>query len=233
VTDFVNPGGEGRLERRFTVNQVLGHRLVVTAHQPNFLPGKSVLDKIAQSDAVIWLDEVQYTKGGYTNRNRLPNGSWLTVPVDRDTDGLAINRVRISEHGAWRLRTTRSLEQLDGNRNVIAELTEEINRPYRLLVGLNLALLDIGFRHLKIEAKRVFQSHLDGGHAVEAVSEDVEALLPISERLAMMVDEMGGDVYLSGPSGRRYLDERPFHELGIKVEYFQFAGTNPSMLELL
>lgn len=207
--------------------------MIITAHQPNFLPGKSVIDKIAVSDAVIWLDEVQYTKGGYTNRNRLPNGAWLTVPVERDTDGLPINRVRISEHGEWRLRMTRSLEQLGGNRDAIKLLIEEINRPYRLLVGLNLALLDIGFKVLEIDSKRVFQSHLDGGHAVAAISEDAKALLPISERLAMMVDEMGGDVYLSGPSGRKYLDEQPFLEKGIQVDYFKFEGGNPSMLELL
>jgi hypothetical protein len=48
----------------------------------------------------------------------------------------------------------------------------------------------------------------------------------------MMVEEVGGNVYLSGPSGRKYLDESPFNERGIKVEYFSFQGDNPSVLAM-
>jgi hypothetical protein len=75
----------------------------------------------------------------------------------------------------------------------------------------------------------MFQSHLDGGHAVQAVSEDRDELLSISERLAMMVAEAGGDTYLSGPSGRGYLDEQPFTRLGIHVDYWP-GGTNDCVL---
>ena len=71
-----------------------------------------------------------------------------------------------------------------------------------------------------------FQSHLDGGHAVWAVGEKRYELAPISARLAIMVAELGGTTYLSGPSGRNYLDEEPFLQLGISVEYWKFDGPN-------
>jgi hypothetical protein len=60
-----------------------------------------------------------------------------------------------------------------------------------------------------------------------AVSEDREELAPISVRLAMMVAEIGGTTYLSGPSGRDYLDEAPFRERGLAVEYWSHEGPNP------
>jgi len=189
-----------------------------------------VIEKVKRSDAVIWLDEVQYSHGGWSNRNRMPDGSWLTVPVDRSTDMAPFNQVRIAEHGAWRRTHCNALRQHYGAWTV-EQLCEEIRRPYRLLIGLNLACLQIILRDS--DAPWHFQSHLDGGRAVVAVSEDREELAPISDRLAMMVAELGGTTYLSGPSGRRYLDEGPFHERGIAVEYFRWDQSNECSVCLL
>ena len=197
--------------------------MIVTAHQPTFLSGLSVIEKIAAADAVVFLDEVQYGPGGWANRNRMPDGSWLTVPVESGAGSLPFNRVRISEHGDWRRAHERTLRQHYGDS--VHELCVEIDRPYRLLVGLNLACLRILLAD--IDACWHFQSHLDGGHAAIAVSEDREELLPISERLAMMVAELGGDTYLSGPSGFRYLHEESFAARGIDVRYFEWNKSNP------
>ncbi len=199
-----------------------GGGVIVTAHTPNYLPGLNVIEKIRSADAVIWLDEVQYSHGGWSNRNRMSDGSWLTVPVERRTDMGPFNRVRISEHGNWRHDHTKTLWQHYGDD--LQDILAEIRRPYRLLVGLNLALL-----RLLLERTWTtwhFQSHLDGGHAVWAVSEERAELAPISLRLAMMVAEIGGTTYLSGPSGRDYLDERPFNERGIAVSYYEHRGSN-------
>lgn len=209
---------------------------VVTAHQPNYLPGLSVVEKVRSSDMVIWLDEVQYSHGGWTNRNRMPDGSWLTVPVERSTDMAAMNRVRISEHGNWRAKHRRALDLHYGDPDgrsfypsVVDAIRAEVSRPYRLLVGLNLACLRAILDGC--DTAWHFQSHLDGGHAAVAVSDDVVDLRPISARIAAMVAELGGTTYLSGPSGRDYLDERPFRERGIAVEYFRWDGPNPCALE--
>lgn len=193
----------------------------VTAHTPNYLPGLNVTEKVRVADAVVWLDEVQYSHGGWSNRNRMPDGSWLTVPVERATDMAAFNHVRISEHGDWRCKHLRTLIQHYGP---VPALTEEILRPYRLLVGLNLALLRVLLT--SCDTAWHFQSHLDGGRMMVAVSDDRQELAPISERLAMMAAELGGDTYLSGPSGFRYLDEQPFAERGIAVEYWDYHGPN-------
>ena len=55
----------------------------------------------------------------------------------------------------------------------------------------------------------------------------------VSEGLAAMTAEVGGTVWLSGPSGRNYLDEAPFAARGIEVRYFEHVGPNPCALELL
>ncbi len=61
-------------------------------------------------------------------------------------------------------------------------------RPYKLLVGLNVAILEIVLAQLAPDVHTAFQSHLLGGHTIPAVSDDKDALKPISWRIAAMVD---------------------------------------------
>lgn len=212
---------------------MVGGAVIVTAHQPNLFFAASIVTKIQASDALILLDEVQYTKGGWTNRNQLPDGRWMTVPVERHCAFKPINRVKIGEpEKGWRKPLIHALiETWPGD--VTVEVCREILRPYRLLVGLNVALLRIVLGELAPNTLWAFQSHLAGGHTVPAVSSDRESLKPISAQLALMVAELGGTIYLSGPSGKKYLDEKPFQELGIDVDYWAHEGDNPCALAMV
>lgn len=209
--------------------------VVVTAHQPNFLPGMSVVSKIRASDVIVWLDQVQYTKGGYTNRNRLPDGQWLTVPVSKHPSFQLISRVRIGSPTAavdWPDRLCAKMREHWAGETVDAAC-EILMRPYGLLLGLNHALLQATIPQLASSTEWAWQSMLDAGDPVTAISEEPAELVPISDRLAMMVAELDGDVYLSGPSGRNYLDETPFRERGIEVTYWEHKGPNPCVLDVL
>jgi len=206
---------------------------VVSAHQCNFLFAASIITKIQACDALILLDEVQFTKNGWTNRNKLPDGRWLTVPVERHCAFKPINRVRIGEPAKdWREPLIRGLVNAWPGEPTAA-ICREILRPYKLLVGLNVAILDVILGELAPHVLWAFQSHLAGGHTVPAVSSDRESLKPISWQLASMVAELGGDVYLSGPSGKKYLSEEPFDDLGIEVAYWSHDGPNPCALALV
>ena len=43
-----------------------------------------------------------------------------------------------------------------------------------------------------------------------------------SEKLVELVDAVGGDVYLSGPSGRKYLDVSAFEKKGVQLKFQNF-----------
>jgi len=213
-------------------------RVVVTGHQVNFLPGCSVLAKVAEADHVIWMDAFQYERHGFVNRNRLewPDGSWMTVPVNEADTFQPINQVRIADNtGRIREKIARGLVMKLG---ALAEpYAAELRKPYKMLVALNWQLLQLLIGQLGITTAHHFQSHLEAGeaHKVVPIVADYEpALLPARERLAAMVAEIGGNVWLSGPSGATYLDEKPFHDLGIAVEYFDWNGLpNPSAITML
>jgi len=180
------------------------------------------MERVAAADAVIWMDTMQYECYGFVNRNRFTDGAWMTVPVDSRDLFAPINRVRISDP-TFRVRRkiTKTL------RYALGEAAEpyagELLKPHGLLVGLNYQLLRLLLADLRIETAQHFQSHLAAGTGEQ----------PDRERLAMMVEEIGGTVWLSGPSGNRYLNETPFHERGIEVRYFDWPeGTpNPSAIE--
>ncbi len=203
--------------------------MIVTAHQPNFLLPASVTSKIEASDAIVWLDTVQYTKGGFTNRQRTSTG-WVTAPVAHGSSFAPINKVRIGRpQGEWRNHACTQLFA-EWPSEVTEKVCAQIKRGYPLLVGLNAAIITTLLGEIGYQGEQHWQSHLDEGHAVMAVSEDAFQLEPISVRLARMVEAVGGTSYLSGPSGRNYLDESPFAERGIRVDYWHHDGPNPCVL---
>lgn len=197
--------------------------MIVTGHQLNTLPGVSVMRKVANADAVIWMDQMQYRRHSWVNRNRFSDGTLITIPVAEHDTFAPINEVHIADPtGRMREKAARTLEAKLGQA-IAAPYAREIRRPYRLLAGLNARLLHHLTTDLGVQAEQHYQSHLGAGRYDDT-----------SEGLAEMVAELGGTVWLSGPSGRNYLDERPFVERGIRVRYFEFADTsNPTAVELL
>src|SRR4051812_8168590 len=80
--------------------------MVVSINQPAYLPWLGYFDRIARSDLHVVLDDVQFEKNSFVNRNkvRIKDGwCWLTVPVltkGRFRD-LPINRLEISSDRNW------------------------------------------------------------------------------------------------------------------------------------
>jgi hypothetical protein len=57
-------------------------KVVIT--QSNYIPWKGYFNAIDTADAFVFLDNVQYTKRDWRNRNKIktPNGTkWLSIPV--------------------------------------------------------------------------------------------------------------------------------------------------------
>jgi hypothetical protein len=205
--------------------------MIVSAHQLNFLPGCSVIERLRRADAVIWLDAAQYVRHSFVNRNRLADGAWMTIPVDEHDTFAPINRVRIADPtGRAREKIARRLEHELGD--AAAPFAHELRRPYEMLAGLNYALIQRLFQALDIHVDQTFQSLLDPHHAIPVWTEDDSEMPPVKERFADMAAQLGATVWLSGPS-RHFGEEWRFAARGIAVQTYQHEGPNPSALELL
>ena len=84
--------------------------MIISIHQPQYLPWLPYYSKIARSDIFIFLDDVQYQKNGLQNRNELKNSNgrfWLTVPVSVNL-GDKLNEVKIVKSG-WSIKHIKSI----------------------------------------------------------------------------------------------------------------------------
>src|SRR5579862_8159489 len=85
--------------------------MIVAIHQPHYLPWLRYIDKIARSDVFVLLDDAQYTKNGWQNRNKIKCAAgsrcvdgwmYLTVPVLAGPSTRRINQVEVSRDKRWR-----------------------------------------------------------------------------------------------------------------------------------
>ena len=188
-----------------------------TVHQPNFLPYLGFFDKVRQVDTLVFLDDVQYTRRGFTNRNRIkkPDGPmWLTVPITGKTM-TAINQVEIATHIDWKKRHLSTMKHLYGKTQFYSEITpllEDIySKDWILLSDFNIALLKLCFEFLQISVDMKFSSSMD-------IEEEQGG-----GRIIKIGRKLGASEYFSGKSGRDYLELSKFQEEGIDVSFQEFT----------
>lgn len=192
-----------------------GGFVIISVHQPHYLPWLGYFDKIDRSDVFVILDKVQYKKREFQNRNRVKTAGgvkWLTAPVvTRGRYLQTTGEVEIDNSEDWRASHLRTLElnyrrapHFDPLYGALAEL---LNRnEWRLLAELNTAMLRFFMEELGIGTPIRFESELG------APGEKTERIVNICRAL-------GADAYLSGAGGRDYLDEAAFADAGLRLTY--------------
>lgn len=191
----------------------------VGIHQPEAFPWLGFLDKALRSDVFILLDDVQFEKNYFQNRNRILGASgplWVTVPVlQTGRSQQTIREAVIDETGnpRWRRKHLASWEQAYSPRPhaeaILPFLRELYGRPWERLADFNRAAIDFLFAAFEIRAEVVWSSSLPSSGSSTG-------------KLAGLCAAVGATTYLSGISGRDYLDESVFKAAGIAVEYQNF-----------
>lgn len=193
--------------------------MVVTIHQPEHLPWLGFFDKVRQADAFVMLDHVQYRKRYFQNRNRIPTVQgpiWLTVPVQvKGKYDQAINQVQIDNHGhlRWRQKCWVSIEHNYKKAPYFSNHAEFFKDLYRRewdsLVGLNESIIRYLLAKLNINVAIYKSSSLD------VTADKGDLMLEICRQL-------GATTYLSGISGREYLEREKFAKNNIQVKFQEF-----------
>ncbi len=193
----------------------------IAIHQPNFLPWSGYFAKIAGADTFVFLDDVQYEKQGFTNRNRIRHANgwlWLTVPLQNKVldSSTAISDVRIAWDNRWPARHLRQIDAMYVNSpclgTVRAIVAQEYRTKYEYLAQLNIGFIKALCAYLGLISKLVRSSELN----VSGTS---------TARLVNICQALGADTYLSGRGGRKYQDETLFTQNGIRLEYIDYECT--------
>ena len=189
-----------------------GAEIVLTAHQPAYLPWLGLLSKIRSADVFVILDTVARSHGSYVNRNRIKTAVgpiWLTVPC-LGRANTPIRDVQINAAKPWRRKHWRTLRQayayaphFDQHEPFFEDLYEW---TWRSVAPLNAAILGYLLKALGVETEVVSASDYDFQGAKSALILD-------------MCLKLGATRYVFGANGQDYADVRQFEQAGIEVEF--------------
>jgi len=194
----------------------------IAIHQPNFLPWLGFFAKMARSDIFVLLDDVQFSKGSFTNRVRIGGAGgearWLTVPV-RHAFGAPISSVETARPD-WARAHREILLARYRHAAAFAAVWPEVEAF--LLSPLPDRLAPMNEMFIRLAAGRL-------GFAGRVVRAS-EIGVPIGDqpeaRLAAIVARLApSGTYLSGAGGANYQDPQIFAASGIALEYVGFAPT--------
>jgi len=185
--------------------------------QSNYIPWRGYFDLIKNCDIFVFLDDVQYTSRDWRNRNYIDSQSGrklLTVPVGSSRKRL-INEVQLPS-GEWRVRHFNSIKTSYG-----------LYPYWNLYRGfLEKFYFDFSISNLS-KFNQAFITRVSGDFLGIKTQFFDSSLLEIKSkkqaRIMEILKELGASHYISGPSGRNYLDESIFLKSGIVLLYIDYS----------
>ena len=188
--------------------------MILTAHQPVYLPWLGLFHKIALADLFCYFDIVQYQRKDYNNRNKIKtsNGElWLSVPVESKNHlSKNVSKILIVQDN-WVKKHLKSIElnykKTPFFKDYFPELQSILINDSKDSLGyLNLKLLEYFMECLKIDTPIVKASDCN----FEGIGSDL---------VLDMCVKLGADNYIFGEQGKNYADVKAFKEAEIVVEF--------------
>jgi len=185
--------------------------LRVGIHQPEFLCWPGFFDKMYKSDLFVILDNVQFRKDYYQNRNRIKTKSgwrWLTVPLKRPVFRRKIYNIEIARE-PWKKKHLNILRENYNSapfyNTYIDGFMKVYEKCWKKLSSLNVELIKLMTKYLGFQRKIIFASELN---------------LKEKKGTALLIDickKLNADTYLSGEGGYQYMNFGRFKQEEIKV----------------
>jgi hypothetical protein len=189
--------------------------VIISAHQPVYLPWLGLFHKIALADLFCYFDIAQYQTKDYNNRNKIKTHSgeiWLSVPVESKNHlEKSVGDIRIVQNG-WQRKHFKSIQfsyqkapyyrdYIDGLEAIL------IGQSFETLADLNLRMLRFLMDCLALKTPIVRASD----YAFRGTKSDL---------VLDMCLQLKADTYIFGAQGRNYADVDRFRAGGVEP-YFQ------------
>jgi hypothetical protein len=188
--------------------------------QPSYIPWRGYFHQIHKADIFVFLDDVQFDRHGWRNRNRIKTSQgtqWLTIPVQSKSAvvlGTPIHRVPICWDRPWSATHWSTLSQAYRRAPYFdryAPILEEIYATGpALLADFTIEFTTLLAQELGLQNKRFIRSSELGVPGTK------------TERLLGILQKVGASHYISGPSAKDYLEPDKFEAAGIGLEYIDY-----------
>ena len=191
--------------------------MILTAHQPVYMPWLGLFHKISLADTYCIFDDVQYTKKDFVNRNRIKTKDgplWLTVPVESTNHRvLKIKDVQIIQDG-WQSKHFKSIQLAYAKSRYYSDYIDQVEtlflaKKWGYLVDLNKAWLDFGLDvlEIKVNMNKASDFHFEGSK---------------SDLVASMCSQLKADTYIFGELGADYADKSTFAKIGVNIHFQKY-----------
>ena len=190
----------------------------VAITQPNFLPWMGYFDMAMRVDIFVLLDDVQYIKREWMNRNKLhlqnePYWQWLVVPVEKGEVGKLINQTRLLIDKSFRRKFDSKFLHAYGKApyfdQYYPELKMLMENEYDSLAHLNVEIIRRIYKWLRLPCNFILSSSL-------------EAEGSKSHKLFNICQKLNATHYLANNGSSGYIDPDLFTSNGIRFQYQNF-----------
>jgi hypothetical protein len=196
-----------------------GKVLIASIIQPALFPWLGYFDIIRKSDIFVFFDNVKFEKRNWQMRNRIKiltkdgeSAMWINIPTKDITQQTLIKDALIDNTKDWKIKHLQMFRSHYGKGvNDIQFLLNMYERNWERICDFNVEFTSKCCEFLGINTKLVKASDLDVSGKR-------------SQLLVNICKKVGATEYLSGPTGKVYLeDDRPiFEEAKIKIIYHDY-----------
>lgn len=191
--------------------------ITVAVMQPYFLPYIGYFQLINAADKFVLLDDVNYIKKGWINRNRiLINRAehLFVIPLEKSSQNKVINTLKISGLDEWRKKFLKTVSNAYSKaphfKTAYVILEEVLDIKTDELAELIRHSIKVMCRKLSIKTEIIDSS---------SVFENKD--LRKQERILDIVKKSGGDAYINPIGGVELYSRDVFKENGIKLNFLK------------
>jgi|SRR3989344_3094677 len=200
--------------------------MIISAHQPEYLPYLGFFYKMAKADTFILSDHLQFTQSSqdFFNRNKIRTSqgwAWLTVPVITSGKGYQkINEVEIDNSTHWGRKHWKLIYFNYKRTPFFSRYSGFFEKLYakkwQKLVDINEQIIYYVQKELGINTTLIKSSDYDfKGKKTDLIIE--------------LCKKFKTDTYLSGVGGKNYMDLELFKKNNVKYVFSDF--THPVYLQ--
>jgi hypothetical protein len=190
----------------------------VVISQSMYFPWVGFLEQLRLADAFVLYDDVQFSKGSFTNRVQIKTAAgprWLTVPLSGLHLGQRIDEVQLDDRRDWRGQQRDQLAQAYRKAPFAAEMLGLVDAVFaqptatlsQLAHASTLALIDYFGLAAHLGQYDAADMGIDGRS---------------SQRVLDIVRHLRATAYITGHGASNYLDHQAFEQAGIAVRYMDY-----------
>ena len=191
--------------------------------QSSYIPWKGYFDIINLADEFILLDDVQFSKGTWRNRNRIKTAQgpqWLSIPINiKGHFGQSIWDCRTS-HSFWRKSHWESIRQSYSRAAYFQKFAPSFQALYESSQETQLSLINRAFIETICDIIGI-------DTPIRWSSDYPQTSSDPNERLIRLCHAAQADHYLSGAAAKDYLDLKRFNEAGIEISFMDYSEYPP------